>query len=260
MIAQIKKTLRPYYWELYATLHGLKSESPIFIVGCGHSGTTLILRILYEHPDLFAVDYESSVIGENYINYPLLVDWTKTARQTNKQAWVEKTPDQIRYLNKIFKVFPKARIIVMVRDGRDVALSLKNRGGKMEDHIERWTSDNNAWLKYENDDRVLAVKLEEFTSDNKASLKSICEHAGVEYFDDLLNYHEKSFRFSNTDSKKTDGKGENHQYNRNWQVNQKVFKSTSRWMTEASSDDMATFDRSPIFKELLDKFNYLNNK
>jgi hypothetical protein len=260
MKESIKNIFRPIYWVFYAFWHNLKSESPVFIVGCAHSGTTLILRILYEHKDLYAVDYESSVIGANYINYPMLAEWTKTARNTKKSAWVEKTPDQIRYLGKIFSVFPKAKVIVMLRDGRDVALSLKNRSGNLDDHMERWVHDNKLWLQYENDARVISIKLEDFVNDSKLSLAKICDHIGVDYNDKLLEYHNKDFKYSGTDAKKTDGKGENHQHNRNWQVNQKIFKSTSRWMTEASADDMASFEQSPIFKELLNKFNYLNDK
>ena len=211
MIENIKNIIRPLYWKIYSSLHKLKLESPIFIVGCGHSGTTLMLRILYEHDQLLAIDYESSVIGENYVNYPLLVNWTKARRNAGKSSWVEKTPDQIRHLDKIFSTFPNAKVIVMMRDGRDVALSLKNRGGNIEDHMQRWIQDNNHWLKYENDKRVIPVKLEDFVENSKGELEDICKKIGVNYYDNLLEYHNKKFTYSNVEAKKTDGKGENHQ-------------------------------------------------
>jgi len=252
----IKKTIRPLYWNIYSSFHRLKYESPVFIVGCGHSGTTLMLRILHGHDELFGIDYESSVIGQDYINYPLLVSWTKARRKSGKSAWIEKTPDQIRYLDKIFSTFPKARIIVMVRDGRDVALSLKNRGGNIESHMKRWVQDNNYWLKYEKDARVIPVKLEKLTENSKKVLKDVCQKIGVEYCDNLLEYHNKEFTYSNTEAKKTDGKGGNHQLNRNWQVNQKIFKSTNRWEKEAEDSDLDLFNNLE-FKSMLSKLNYL---
>ena len=260
MIEKIKKVIRPIYWHLYSSLHQLKSESPIFIVGCAHSGTTLMLRILYEHDELLAIDYESSVIGENYVNYPLLVTWTEARRNTEKLSWVEKTPDQIRYLDKIFSTFPKAKVIVMMRDGRDVALSLKNRGGNIEEHMERWVQDNNYWLKYEKDKRVISVKLEDFVEDSKGELEDICKKIGVNYSDSLLEYHNKEFKYSSTEAIKTDGKGENHQSNRNWQVNQKIFKSTSRWEKEAEPNDLILFNEDLEFRYLLKKFGYIKGE
>ena len=260
MIANIKKILRPYYWNLYSSLHKLKSETPIFVVGCAHSGTTLMLRILYEHEALYAIGYESSVIGENYVNYPLLVDWVKATRNASKLKWVEKTPDQIRYLDKIFSIFPKAKVIVMVRDGRDVTLSLKNRGGDLKEHMERWIQDNNAWLKYQNDTRVIPVKLENFVESSKEELAKICENVGISYNDSLLEYHNKKFNYSSTAAIKTDGKGDNHQSNRNWQVNQKIFKSTSRWEKEAKPHDLILFNKNIEFINLLKRFKYIKGE
>jgi len=260
MIDGIKKLIRPIYWNTYSSIHKLKSEAPLFIVGCGHSGTTLMLRILFEHEDLLGVDYESSVIGGNYINFPELVHWSKERRKLNKIAWLEKTPDQIRHLDKIFSIFPKAKVIVMVRDGRDVTLSLKNRGGKLERHMERWIQDNNAWLKHQNDTRVIPVKLENFVENSKEELAKICESVGISYNDSLLEYHNKEFKYQNTGVKKTDGKGDNHQSNRNWQVNQKIFKSTSRWEKEAKPNDLIMFNKNIEFINLLKRFEYITRE
>jgi hypothetical protein len=219
-----------------------------------------MLRILYEHNELLTIDYESSVIGENYVDHPLLVNWSKARRKAGKSSWVEKTPDQIRYLDKIFSTFPNAKIIVMLRDGRDVALSLKKRSGNLEDHMNRWVQDNNNWLKYENDERVIPVKLEDFVKNSKGELENICKKIGISYNDSLLEYHNKEFKYSNTEAKKTDGKGENHQLNRNWQVNQKIFKTTNRWEKEAEPNDLISFNQNLEFRGLLKKLGYINKE
>ncbi len=47
------------------------------------------------------------------------------AKQNNKIRWGEKTPGHIKYLHTILSFYPYAKIIHVIRDPRDVALSLK---------------------------------------------------------------------------------------------------------------------------------------
>lgn len=56
-----------------------------------------------------------------------LVDalYTAFARQEGKTSWGDKTPQHAFHLTEIRSVFPEARILHLVRDGRDVAESLK---------------------------------------------------------------------------------------------------------------------------------------
>ncbi len=46
----------------------------------------------------------------------------------NKNLWIEKTPDHLRFADKILTQHPDARFIYIYRDGRDVALSLCKTG------------------------------------------------------------------------------------------------------------------------------------
>jgi len=50
------------------------------------------------------------------------------ARKQNMQRWAENTPEHILYLAQIKKEIPDALVIHMIRDGRDVALSLEKKG------------------------------------------------------------------------------------------------------------------------------------
>ena len=38
-------------------------ENPIFIVGCGHSGTTLLNKLLGHHSNIFSIPDESWIFG-----------------------------------------------------------------------------------------------------------------------------------------------------------------------------------------------------
>ncbi len=51
---------------------------------------------------------------------------------------VEKTPRHINHLDRIFRLDTKARVVLVVRDGRDVAASLKQRGSPWADCMGRW--------------------------------------------------------------------------------------------------------------------------
>jgi hypothetical protein len=50
------------------------------------------------------------------------------ARKQGVDRWIDSTPTNIPHLLRIKKDFPDARIVHIIRDGRDVALSLERRG------------------------------------------------------------------------------------------------------------------------------------
>ena len=58
------------------------------------------------------------------------------ARRQNVERWAEKTPDHVLFLKQIRRTVPDALIIHIVRDGRDVALSL-SKIGFLKDYLLR---------------------------------------------------------------------------------------------------------------------------
>lgn len=163
----MKRFLRPIYWGIYKQICNFANYKPVFILGCGHSGTTLILRILAEHDDLNVLDYESDIFNTGVTRYKLINKLEKQRINNNKIYWVEKTPRHINYLGEIFDLLPNSKVIYMVRDGRDVAISMKKRFNNIDTGIERWIHDNSNGLKYINDDRVIVLKLEDFVINPK---------------------------------------------------------------------------------------------
>ena len=133
------------------------AHPPIFIIGHPRSGTTWLARLLGAHPRL-ASGRETHLF--NLYLKPLLTqrqdwlaDWVDAptlhalltdlvsgifqsalARQ-GKQRVVEKTPTHRYWLKEIHALFPDARFIEIVRDGRDVAVSMLAR--RRVTH-ERW--------------------------------------------------------------------------------------------------------------------------
>lgn len=63
----------PHYSGNYTMI-----KSPIFIIGCPRSGTTLLFNILSEVPNLWSIGYESKAIIEQY-HHPRVKNWESGA-------------------------------------------------------------------------------------------------------------------------------------------------------------------------------------
>jgi hypothetical protein len=62
--------------------------------------------------------------GESAYRAALEAPYLAYAAQHGKPGWGDKTPYYIGHIDELRRVFPEARIVNLVRDGRDVALSL----------------------------------------------------------------------------------------------------------------------------------------
>jgi len=208
------------------------------------------------HKDMYGVSYESNAFLRQIPKVDEFVKWDQEVSINQLNRWVEKTPGHVRELDKIFEYFPDSRVIVLVRDGRDVALSIKNRNGTIEEAIKRWLCDNNAWLAYEDDERVKMIRLEDLSNDPAQQISRVCSHLNEEFYPELMNYHLQEFTYENAGIEKSDGRGERHQKNRNWQVNQPIFKSTQRWEKEATDLEKRLYSQDEEFVNMLERFGY----
>jgi hypothetical protein len=235
-------------------------EEPIFIVGCGHSGTSLMLAMLDTHSKLYAVPYESRIFtkltNKTDILYQMLL-WQKNAKRNLKERWIEKTPDHIYYLHKIFEIAPKAKIIAMLRDGRDVACSIKNRTGSIEDGINRWLETCHILSNYFNDSRVCVVKLEDLVANPENKLKEVMSFLHENYEHEMLDFHLVERRYYSSKIKKVENvSGKNHEVHRTWQINQPLMKNTVRYTNELTPQEINECENNLYF--YLNKFRYLN--
>ena len=122
---------------------------PAFIVGCGRSGTTLLGRLLGDHPAAVyaeepyhlwaAVDRRTDVTGLHFVNGPYRYfldtsDVTAAARRrfdnlgrvgtATGRVWIEKMPHNVARIGWIEGLTEEARYINIVRNGRAVASSI----------------------------------------------------------------------------------------------------------------------------------------
>lgn len=229
---------------------------PVFIVGCGHSGTTLMLSILSAHSRLYAVPYESSFIERE----PAEADWfvrrfNRATGRAAKVRWVEKTPHHIHHIGALLDRFGDGRVIVMMRDGRDVACSLRDRSGDFAAGVRRWLDDNAAAAPFVGNRRVLFVRYEELVTDRERQLRRVCDFLDEPYEPGLLSHHVTPFRFygryehSRRFAAQIDAMrdrpasvaGSDHRLYRSWQARQPVFDGRERWVDELSTADKAHF-------------------
>ncbi len=111
---------------------------------------------------------------------------------TGKSLWVEKTPSNARYIRWFLAAFPSGRFIHLVRDPRDVLLSLMRRHPEKGylHGVETWLMAVCPVHAQRHDPRVLEVRYEDLVTDTAGVMHRVCAFLGVEY--------EASY-FANTD-------------------------------------------------------------
>lgn len=259
MKSRITSALDFFYQQIVRTRISTSSEEPVFVVGCGHSGTTIMLRILSEHSQIYGVRHESKVFLKKYLRYSQFIKWKNEANKVGKTRWVEKTPRHINKVPQIVEVFPRSRIILMQRDGRDVTVSIRTRRGNSKEGLKRWVSANQTGLAALDYPQVMAVRLEDLTSNPEETVRKVCKHIQVKFEMGMIDYSQKEEQFTLNDVEpfKTDKRmGVNHTMNRVWQVNQPIFKNTSRWEMEATPEEKELFVSDPEFKEVMSQLGY----
>lgn len=236
-------------------------DNPIFIVGCGHSGTSLMLAILGNHPRINPIPKESALFlrTDADIQKQMRI-WDAECKVQGKARWAEKTPPHIFQIERLLALRPRARIIIMLRDGRDVVCSLKPRIGyaAFEDRLERWIYDNMAGLPYWTHPQVTVVKYEALVTDTEAILRALCDFLGEEYSPQLFEYHKTEHRWYSDQIVKPDEikTHSDHMNNRNWQINQPIFDGRGRWVEEMSEVERNRFKHSAA-QQLLEQFDYV---
>ncbi|MDZ7584261.1 MAG: sulfotransferase [Thiobacillus sp.] len=111
------------------------------------------------------------------------------AAKRGKQLWIEKTPQHMLYLSEIWHDFPQARILHILRDGRDVALSLS----KMDwanpgflHNLYKWSKELEEAESYLSDPRCLTIRYEELLSTPAATVATVCRFLGIAYEEKML--------------------------------------------------------------------------
>jgi protein-tyrosine sulfotransferase len=221
-------------------------QSPIFVFGVPRSGTTLLRTLLDSHPRI-ACGPETPWLGghqprsvmelvrfltEDKFGYCASYGRPREevvaaarrfvsdlmegyARSKGKEQWAEKTPDNILYIDFLLELFPEAKVLWLVRDGLDVALSTsvvseerKGISKFLEESLSfgpgvpavpntlfnsllRWRHWNKLAARRLHSRDHLKVSYERLVSEPMATAEQICGFVGVEFDPSMLAYAER---------------------------------------------------------------------
>jgi hypothetical protein len=111
---------------------------------------------------------------------------TSRASDPQGQKLVTKSPYVDKNLQHFFKIFPRAQLLIVIRDGRSVVESLvKSFDCSYEVEFHRWADAIKIILEFEqqiqnNDRNYLIVKYEELFTDTEAQLRKIFAFLGLD--------------------------------------------------------------------------------
>lgn len=129
--------------------------------------------------------------------YPEVIDamFSVLAIRDVKPRWGDKTPSYVSEMDVLWKLFPNAKFIHLVRDGRDVALSLKRvswGGNHLPRNAEDWRRKTELAHKMGAmiPGNFLEARYEDLVRDTEAVLRRICAFLGETFEPQMLRHYE----------------------------------------------------------------------
>jgi hypothetical protein len=146
----------------------------------------------------FAAERLGQDCGDSLDSYPELIDrlvvaYAELAGDREANRWVDSTPSNKNYFPTLLRLFPDARAIHIVRDGRAVANSVMMRDWGPNTVISAawwWLAHLSHGLAAElslPSDRIRRVRYEALVNQPKETLVDICEWLDLEYSDRMLD-------------------------------------------------------------------------
>lgn len=199
-------------------------ESPIFLVGAERSGTTLFRLMLDHHPEIaFLPEFDFSVehVNGNALPQPeWYYDWVrddfafrqygldldaslaypqlqrsflKQKRERDGKQVVGATVH--KYFDRLPRIWPQARYIHIIRDGRDVARSAVQMGwaGNAYTGADVWIEAERTWQRLKprlTQQQYIEVHYEDLVSNAEAELSRVCRYFGLAFHPDMFDYVE----------------------------------------------------------------------
>lgn len=108
--------------------------------------------------------------------------------------WVEKTPSNVPYAEELFRLFPDAKLIHLLRDPRAVFASrrrllLDRYGAYTKAHrlVREWNHSARQIERLRNyRDNCLVIRYEDLVRDSRGVMERICRFAGIDFLPGLL--------------------------------------------------------------------------
>lgn len=194
---------------------------PIFILGMPRTGTTLVERILGQHPDVVSIgefpDFplevaqaarqvqgqQSLVQAALQLDYPALGArylQQAAAMAQGKPIFIDKLPFNFIYAGLIKKALPQARIIHLVRDPLDTCFAIyKTLFNQVYSFSYQLDELADYFIEYKKlmahwhqvlPGQILDVHYEQMVAEPKLEAKRILDWCGLPWQQDLLAFHQ----------------------------------------------------------------------
>ena len=175
------------------------------------------------------------------------------AEREGKSRWGDKTPGYVREMHRIESVLPEARFIHLVRDGRDVALSVLSMNwgpSTVPEAAFRWKK--RILRAREQAPRIghyVEIRYEDLVRNTEDTLRRICEFIDLPYDEAMLRYHERAEerlrekardldRGPDKEPQPAEARMESHALATEPPDPERV----ERWRTEMSAEDRAVYE------------------
>ncbi len=252
---------------------------PIFIGGCDRSGTTLLRLILNAHSRIMLGPETAILLGNRNLDHLQRVTGlrhelltalyrrsdcigqfaeavlTQLAEQQNKDYWGEKTPHNVWHIDRLFRFFPNAWFIHIIRDGRDVVCSLRSHPKRLwkegcmveTDIVNPWDTCVKWWvdavcagMRWRGHKRYFELRYEQLVEDPRIALGPMLNTIGLGWEDQMT----EDFRLADTSGHV------NHPG-----LARPIYRSaTNRWRTDLPAEARALFRSEAA--ELLHQLDY----
>jgi hypothetical protein len=158
-------------------------------------------RIMTEHyrwPDMkFGADeFRQAALALQNPTLRDVVDlvYNSFLKREHKSRWGDKTPGYIKIVDRLIALYPQAKFIHIVRDGRDVAKSFQSVGWYgpwLYKNTQEWTEAvglAKRWGSSAFSSRIYLVRYEDLVLDTETTVRGICAFLDEEYESQMLSW------------------------------------------------------------------------
>lgn len=106
-------------------------------------------------------------------------------------TWGDQSPLNTLHLPWIYRTFPGARYLHLLRDGRDAIASMVDMGRSIEVATSRWKRSMTQVLRLQprlSDDQFLEVRYENLVSDPTDTLDRVCSFVNIDFKPQMLDF------------------------------------------------------------------------
>ncbi len=142
----------------------------------------------WTHTELVELAQQSANVREFYDKF-----FTRYLEQRKKKIWGENTLSNSYCLPQLLTLYPRLKIIHLIRDGRDSMCSVMGRGGSIYHSGAQWLYAVSSGLAFRGHQNYFELRYEQFVADPESHLKRLCEFIGVEFDPTMLEKKEDPY-------------------------------------------------------------------